>query len=257
MSEKRSLLTSQEKKAYLERYKEADREIDRLCEELSRWRALATKITPVLSQEPAGSCEGGNQIELAVEKIIALEGQINARYSQTLEKPETSNKMRIMSYFFGQMRNPRLYSLWNTMRHRCEDPKRESYQRYGGRGIKVCQEWHDANTFMDWAESHGYKPGLQLDRIDNDGDYSPENCRWVTAKDNSRNKRTNRLLTINGKTKTVSEWCEVYDVSPYTVYWWIREKGYKYAEEKVQSQNTRAPILSEREMEMLNGKENP
>lgn len=105
MSEKRSLLTSQEKKAYLERYKEADREIDRLCEELSRWRALATKITPVLSQEPAGSCEGGNQIELAVEKIIALEGQINARYSQTLEKPETSNKMRIMSYFFGQMRN--------------------------------------------------------------------------------------------------------------------------------------------------------
>ena len=152
-------------------------------------------------------------------------------------------------------RNPRLYSLWNTMRHRCEDPKRESYQRYGGRGIKVCQEWHDANTFMDWAELHGYKPGLQLDRIDNDGDYSPENCRWVTAKENSRNKRTNRLLTINGKTKTVSEWCEVYDVSPYTVYWWIREKGYKYAEEKVQSRNTRAPILSEREMEMLEGME--
>lgn len=147
-------------------------------------------------------------------------------------------------------RNPRLYSLWNTMRHRCEDPKRESYQRYGGRGIKVCQEWHDANTFMDWAESHGYKPGLQLDRIDNDGDYSPENCRWVTAKENSRNKRTNRLLTINGKTKTVSEWCEVYDVSPYTVYWWIREKGYKYAEKKVQSRNTRAPILSAEEMEM-------
>lgn len=150
-------------------------------------------------------------------------------------------------------RNPRLYSLWNTMRHRCEDPKRESYQRYGGRGIKVCQEWHDANTFMDWAELHGYKPGLQLDRIDNDGDYSPENCRWVTAKENSRNKRTNRLLTINGKTKTVSEWCEVYDVSPYTVYWWIREKGYKYAEEKVQSRNTRAPILSEAEIQKLEG----
>ena len=77
-------MTSQEKKAYLERYKEADREIDRLCEELSRWRALATKITPVLSQEPAGSCEGGNQIELAVEKIIALEGQINAKIDEAL-----------------------------------------------------------------------------------------------------------------------------------------------------------------------------
>ena len=77
-------MTSQEKKAYLERYKESDREIDRLCEELSRWRALATKITPVLSQEPAGSCEGGNRIELAVEKIIALEGQINTKIVELL-----------------------------------------------------------------------------------------------------------------------------------------------------------------------------
>ena len=78
-------MTSQEKKAYLERYGEVDREIDRLCEELSRWRAVATKITPVLSQEPAGGHEGENQIELAVEKIIALEGQINASIDRALE----------------------------------------------------------------------------------------------------------------------------------------------------------------------------
>ena len=77
-------MTSQEKKAYLERYKEADREIDRLCEELSRWRARATKITPALSQEPAGGREEGNQVELAVEKIIALEGQINAKIDEAL-----------------------------------------------------------------------------------------------------------------------------------------------------------------------------
>lgn len=78
-------MTSQEKKAYLERYKEANREIDCLCEELSRWRAVATKITTVLSQEPAGGHEGENQIELAVEKIIALEGQINASIDRALE----------------------------------------------------------------------------------------------------------------------------------------------------------------------------
>ena len=78
-------MTSQEKKAYLERYKEANQEIDRLCEELSRWRALATKITPVLSQEPAGGHEGENQIELAVKKIIALEGQINAKIDDLLK----------------------------------------------------------------------------------------------------------------------------------------------------------------------------
>ena len=78
-------MTSQEKKAYLERYKEANQEIDRLCEELSRWRALATKITPVLSQESAGGHEGENQIELAVEKIIALEGQINTKINEILK----------------------------------------------------------------------------------------------------------------------------------------------------------------------------
>ncbi len=92
MSEERGLLTSQEKKAYLERYKEANQEIDRLCEELSRWRALATKITPVLSQEPAGGHEGENQIELAVEKIIALEGQINTKIDEMLKTKQRVEK---------------------------------------------------------------------------------------------------------------------------------------------------------------------
>lgn len=85
MSGEGRFLTSQEKKAYLERYGEADREIDRLCEELSKWRARATKITPVLSQEPAGGHGNGNQIELAIEKIIALEGQINAKIDEAWE----------------------------------------------------------------------------------------------------------------------------------------------------------------------------
>lgn len=77
---------------------------------------------------------------------------------------------------------------------------------------------------------------------------------WNTI-ENSRNTRKSKFLTINGEKKTVSEWCEIYDVSPYTVYWWIREKGCKYAEERVQRKNTRAPILSAEEMEMLDGKD--
>lgn len=149
------------------------------------------------------------------------------------------------------VRNPKLYSLWNSMIHRCEDKKRESYQRYGKRGIAVCKEWHDANVFMDWAENNGYKPGLQIDRIDNEKGYSPENCRWVTAKQNSRNTRRNRNLTINGEKKTVSEWCEIYDVSPYTVYWWIKHKGEDHAVMMIQKKNTRAPILTPEQIKRL------
>lgn len=130
-------------------------------------------------------------------------------------------------------RNSRLYSIWKTMIHRCENPKRVKYKDYGGRGIAVCSEWHDPNTFMDWAENNGYKDGLQLDRINNNGNYEPSNCRWVSPRENSRNRRNTKYLTIGGETKCVAEWCENIDVSEFTVYWWIRDKGREYAEQRI------------------------
>lgn len=130
-------------------------------------------------------------------------------------------------------RNKRLYNVWATMLHRCEDPKREKFKDYGMRGIKVCDEWHDPNTFMDWAETSGYKDGLQLDRINNDGDYEPANCRWATPKENSRHTRRTKYLTLNGETKSVAEWCEVLPISQYTIYWWLREFGEKECEHRV------------------------
>lgn len=131
------------------------------------------------------------------------------------------------------LRDKKLYSIWSTMIHRCEDAKREKYRDYGERGIVVCEEWHDANKFMDWAFSNGYEEGLQIDRIDNNGNYEPSNCRWVTPKENSRNRRNTVYLTIDGETKCVAEWCEELDVSQYTVYWWIRKKGKEYAEQRI------------------------
>lgn len=130
-------------------------------------------------------------------------------------------------------RNKALFNIWETMKNRCENPKREKYKDYGARGIKVCDEWKKASAFVEWALSNGYRKGLQLDRIDNNSDYSPQNCRWVTPKENSRNRRNTKLLTINGETKCVAEWCEAIGISPYTVYWWIREKGVKYAEQRL------------------------
>lgn len=133
----------------------------------------------------------------------------------------------------ANMRNKRLYGVWKTMMHRCYNPKREKYKDYGGRGISVCNEWHDPNAFMDWAEANGYADGLQLDRVNNDGNYAPDNCRFATPKENSRNRRNAKHLTINGETRLVVEWCEDLNISTYTVYWWMRTHGREYAEKRV------------------------
>ena len=134
----------------------------------------------------------------------------------------------------AHIRNRKLYSLWITMIHRCEDEKRTKYKDYGGRGITVCKERHDPNVFMDWAFENGYVAGKQLDRIDNNGNYEPSNCRWVTPKENSRNRRNTVYLTLNGETKCVSEWCETLEISPNTIYWWVKKWGRKYAEQRIE-----------------------
>lgn len=127
----------------------------------------------------------------------------------------------------------RLLNTWQTMKQRCENPNREKFKDYGARGIFVCDEWHDSRAFVEWAMSHGYEEGMQLDRIDNDGPYSPENCRWVTPKQNCRNTRRNKFLTLCGLTKTVAEWCETLGISEFTIYWWLREYGKKGCEKRV------------------------
>lgn len=94
--------------------------------------------------------------------------------------------------------NPdRLYSVWLGMRDRCSNPKNQDYGIYGGKGIVVCQEWLDYAAFRAWATSKGYAKGLTLDRVDPNKDYSPDNCEWVTASENS--KRMWRTMTPEAK----------------------------------------------------------
>ncbi len=83
----------------------------------------------------------------------------------------------------------KLYHVWVQMRSRCRSPKDKNYPYYGGRGISVCDEWQDFRSFQEWALSNGYREGLTIDRIDNDGDYKPTNCRWVTMAVQAKNKR--------------------------------------------------------------------
>ncbi len=112
----------------------------------------------------------------------------------------------------------RLYYLLLGMRWRCYRPSRPDYPRYGGRGITVCDEWlREPRMFYQWARTHGFEPHLQIDRIDNNKGYSPDNCRFVTRKENNRNKRTNRRLTFRGETRCLVEWVEKTGIKESTL----------------------------------------
>lgn len=92
-----------------------------------------------------------------------------------------------------------LYHSWQNMKSRCLRETHPKYKRYGGRGIKICDEWLDIKKFGEWAISHGWKQGYTIDRIDNDGNYCPENCRWVSKYENSRKKRTTKIDMITAQ----------------------------------------------------------
>ena len=105
--------------------------------------------------------------------------------------------------------NHRLYNTWAHIKGRCFNPNNNSYDNYGGRGITMCDEWKkDFMNFYDWAITNGYKDDLTIDRIDVNGNYEPDNCRWVDMKVQANNKRNNFLVTIYNRTQTLSEWCD-------------------------------------------------
>lgn len=107
------------------------------------------------------------------------------------------------------MYNTRLYDIWVNMKQRCFNPNDQAYHNYGGRGIAVCDEWKENfQEFYDWAIANGYGDTLSVDRIDNNGNYCPENCRWTDRNVQNRNRRNNHKLTYNGVSKTVVEWAE-------------------------------------------------
>lgn len=113
--------------------------------------------------------------------------------------------------------NTRLYSIWTGMKNRCLYPSQNNYLDYGGRGIKVCDEWMNFSSFQNWALSNGYKYNLTIDRVNVNGNYEPNNCQWITDKEQHYNTRRNINITLNGETKPLKVWCNIFDLNYSTV----------------------------------------
>ena len=117
----------------------------------------------------------------------------------------------------------RLYNVWDSIRQRCNNPRNKAYHNYGGRGIKICSEWDDFDKFREWAFANGYDDSAKhgkctLDRIDNDGMYSPDNCRWCSMKEQSQNKRDTIRIEYNGSVRTLSEWADETGIKYCTIW---------------------------------------
>lgn len=114
--------------------------------------------------------------------------------------------------------NTRIYRIWGNMIQRCDNPNNTHYKYYGGIGINVCDEWRNSKDFIKWAMENGYEENLTLDRIDGTKGYYPDNCRWVTRKEQSNNVKNNRIITIKGVSHNISEWANISGIALNTLY---------------------------------------
>lgn len=150
-------------------------------------------------------CDCGNEVTERANQLLS--GKVR---SCGCLKSEGNNTRHGMCY-------TRLNSIYRKMKERCLQVNNPRYEDYGGRGIKVCDEWLGKNgfeNFYKWAMENGYREDLTIDRIDNSGNYEPSNCRWADDITQMNNMRSNHLLTYNGETHTVAEWARIMDM-PY------------------------------------------
>ncbi len=164
----------------------------------SDWRSLRIRYDC--------KCKCGTVIEGVEGYRISSHHLKSCGCLQREKAAENGRKKRKHGYATNNDRIPE-YMIWVHMRRRCENPADENYENYGGRGIRVCRRWQSFENFLD---DMGRRPGKKymIDRVDNNGNYVPSNCRWATIKESNRNRRNIRLLTINGITKGLGEWAE-------------------------------------------------
>lgn len=163
-------------------------------------------------------CECGNRVAILADSLLS--GKTKSCGCYRKEVAPLNNKPK------HGMTGTRLWVIWSGMKSRCYYPHNVAYKSYGGRGIKVCSEWlHNFLAFHNWAVNNGYSDNLTIDRIDNNGNYEPSNCRWATYEEQECNRSDTVYLTVEGQTLSISEWSRRTGISGATLRWRI-ENGW-------------------------------
>lgn len=123
------------------------------------------------------------------------------------------------------LRNTRLFRIWSGMCKRCNNKNCIDYKNYGGKGVKICDEWNEFINFYNWANANGYKENLTIDRINNNGNYEPTNCRWATKSEQSKNRKCVKKYLFNNQYLTLGEIAKIMNKKYSTLYMKIRRKG--------------------------------
>lgn len=165
-------------------------------------------------------CECGNVVSIRSDRLISGNTHSCGCYKRESDRRNVQNvpaykKFKEQGIKVG---GTRLYGIWQNMKARCYNKNNARYSSYGGRGVKVCEEWlNDYMAFYKWAMESGYEDNLTIDRINVNGNYAPNNCRWATNVQQSCNRRTNIFITIGNTTKSLKEWCDIFELPYKTV----------------------------------------
>lgn len=156
--------------------------------------------------------------ECGTERVVRSDGLTTGHTQSCGCLCKEINKNNPNHVVHGKSRT-RLYGVWSGMKERCNRESSPAYVNYGGRGIKLCEDWeNNFSSFYDWANKNGYEEDLTIERVDNNKGYSPENCTWITKGEQNKNKRSKRLITIGKETKSLAEWCECTGLHRSTIH---------------------------------------
>lgn len=134
----------------------------------------------------------------------------------------------------------RLDRIWRNIHHRCEDPNASGYKNYGGKGIKLCQEWKNFFVFKKWALENGYDDTLTIERVDPNKDYCPENCCWIPKSEQQKTSSNSKQIEVDGVTLNLADWCKKLGIHRKTMQHAINKRGkdpIEYIRSKLKKQN--------------------
>ena len=168
-------------------------------------------------------CDHGNA-DIPPTKVIVRSHNLRAGKTKSCGCWQKESRVKV-GVTHGLCHHP-IYFLWQGIKDRCLNSNDDGYHNYGGRGITVCKAWLDFVTFYEWASTHGYQKDLTIERIDVNGNYEPDNCRFATRKEQSMNKRNSWLIPWRGERKHVEEWAEITGINKITIRQRIRRYGW-------------------------------